>query len=201
MRSMTTINWVRETLTTASGYPLGTIHTGNRGSWTFQIRTSTGSRPRLTARHVDGRAVQQDHVSLKAAKNAALELLHPSERMGWSATGSTGLIMYRAQWDDLVFVVFRTEADTLAFQWRNTVTGYKAPAAPVSGIREAREHAAAVLRDSYPTEAPAEAPKAVDGAHRVLAAALEAAGVDFNFPQLTVAVSLLLDAGPDVWRS
>lgn len=201
MRSMTSINWVRELLTTASGYSMGTIHTGNRGSWTFQIRTSTGGRPRLMARHVDGRAVQQDHVSLKAAKNAALELLHPSERMGWSAVSASDPVLYRAHWDDLVFVVFETSRENLMFQWRNKATGYKAPAAPVSGIREAREMAAAVLRDSFPTETPPEAPKAADGAHRMFAVALEAAGVDFTLPQLNMAVSLLLDAGPDVWRS
>lgn len=192
MRTMTTINWVRETLTTEDGFPLGTVHMGNRGSWSFQIRTSTGGRPQLMARCVDGRTVKRDHVSLRAAKNAALELLHPAERMGWSATGSTGLIVYRAQWDDLVFVVFRTEADTLAFQWRNTETGYKAPAAPVFGISEARGMAAAVLRDSYPTEAPAEAPKAVDGTligH--LANALAVAGIVFTDEQLVKAADEL----------
>lgn len=189
MRSMTTINWVRETLTTASGYPLGTIHLGDRGSWTFQIRTSTGGRPRLMARCSDGRAVQQDHVSLKAAKNAALELLHPSERMGWSAVSTSDPVLYRAHWDDLVFVVFETPQENLMFQWRNKTTGYKAPAAPVSGIREAREMAAAVLRDSYPPEVPPEASKAANRAHEVVAEAMQAAGIDFTPEQLDATVS------------
>lgn len=200
MRSMTTINWVRETLTTEDGFPLGTVHMGNRGSWSFQIRTARADRPQLMARCSDGRAVQQDHMSLKAAKNAALELLHPSERMGWSAVSAPGPILYRAQWDDLVFVVFRP-VENLMFQWRDSVTGERSLSVQVSGIREAREMAAAVLRDSYPAETPAGAPQAADGAHTTLAAALEVAGIAFTLPQLTVAVSLLLDAGPDVWRS
>lgn len=189
MRTMTTINWVREPLTKADGTHLGTIHSGSRGSWSFRITTPLGKAPTLRGMGADGRIVTQEHRSLKAAKNAALALLHPSEAMGWGA--GSGVVLYRAQWDSLIFAVFATAADGMAFQWRNDETGYRSDVHPVSGIREGRELASAVLRDSFPGETPADRPQAADGPLVALGLALSAAGIDYTPQQLTTAADSL----------
>lgn len=191
MRTMTTINWVRVQTRDMQGNHFATRHTGKRGSWDFTIVTPVGEAPKLIADSTDCRRVIQEHRSLKAAKNAALELLHPSEAMGWNANQGTGPIQYRAQWDSRIFVVFETAADSLAFQWRDTETGYRSDVYPVSGIREAREMAAAVLRDSYPTETPSEAPQPSDDPRAALGLALSAAGIDYTPDQLAAAADAL----------
>lgn len=192
MRTMTTINWVRVQTRDMQGNHFATRHTGKRGSWDFTIVTPVGETPKLIADSTDGRRVIQEHRSLKAAKNAALELLHPSEAMGWTGE-TTGPIQYRAQWGSRVFVVFATAADTLAIQWRDTETGYRSDAYPVSGIREARELAAAVLRDTYPTETPAKADSFVLTPLEALGQALDAAGITFTPDQLATAVEALAE--------
>lgn len=192
MRTMTTINWVRKHVMATDGTLTTTAHTGRRGSWSFTIETKRGGVPVLDAVNAaDGRRVSQGHVSLRAAKAAALALLHPSEAMGWNANQGTGPIQYRAQWDSRIFVVFETAADSLAFQWRDTETGYRSDVYPVSGIREAREMAAAVLRDSYPTETPSEAPQSSDDPRAALGLALSAAGIDYTPDQLAAAADAL----------
>lgn len=191
MRTMTTINWIRKQMRDAKGELKATVHTGSRGSWSFTIETKCGGVPVLDAVNTsDRRAVSQEYRSLKSAKNAALELLHPSEAMGWTGE-TTGPIQYRAQWGSEVFVVFATAADTLAFQWRDTETGYRSDAYPVSGIREARELAAAVLRDRHPSEGPADVRQAADGPRAALGLALSAAGIDYTPDQLAAAADAL----------
>lgn len=191
MRTMTTINWVRGLLTGPAGARRGTVHTGSRGSWTFRITTTNGTFT-LTAVHEDGRTVNQEHRSLRAAKDAALNLLHPSEAMRWGAGVGDGMTLYRAQWDSLIFVVFATVADGLAFQWRDADTDFRSEAVQVSGIREARQLAAAVLRDRSPEESPAAVPQAGDGPREALASALEAAGISFTDEQLSFAATALV---------
>ena len=193
MRTLTTINWVRDQLA-HTGAPVGTTHTGTRGSWSFRITTPRNGLPLLTALCGDGRKVQQEHQSLRAAKTAALNLLHPAERMGWNAGQGSGPVLYRAQWDNLVFAVFQpfSVGDDLGFQWRDTKAEWRSTPVVVSGIREARQLAAAVLRDHYPTETPAGASKAADGPREALAAALEAAGIVFTPEQLDLAATALV---------
>lgn len=191
MRTTTSINWALEKITSANGRRLGTMHAGHRGSWSFRIDTQSGGTPKLLARHVDGRAVTQQHRSLRAAKNAALELLHPSERMGWGATNGNP-IRYRAQWDNLVFVLFATADGGQAFQWRDTASDERSDAVPVSGIHETRQLAAAVLLDRFPEETPAEAPQVDETLLEALRVALSTAGIAFTGAQLATAAGELL---------
>lgn len=189
MRTMTTINWVREKITKVDGTLLGTIHSGNRGSWSFKITTPRDRTPVLRGLHVDGRMVTQEHRSLKAAKAAALALLHPSEAMSWGAASHP--IQYRAQWDSLIFVVYGND-DSQFFQWRNPETGYRSDAHPVSGVREARELAAAVLRERFPADAPADESQAVLSPLEALTNALAAAGIKSTPEQRELAATALV---------
>jgi hypothetical protein len=191
MRTTTTINWALEKITSPDGRRLGTMHAGHRGSWSFRIDTPVAGKPKLLARHVDGRAVTQPHVSLRAAKNAALSLLHPYEQMGWGATNGDP-IRYRAQWDNLVFVLFANPEGDQWFQWRDTASDERSDAVPVSGIRETRQLAAAVLLDRFPEETPTEAPPAAVEPRDALRAALDAAGITFTEDQLKLAATALV---------
>lgn len=190
MRTMTTINWTREPLTTVDGRLLGTIHRGSRGGWVFRISTTRGGSPKLHAVRPDGRMLSQDHRSLKAAKNAALAMLHPAEAMGWNAQSGTGPVQYRAQWDNMLFVVFLSD-DAMMFQWRDNSRDYRSAAYPVSGVREAREMAAAVLRDLFPAETPAAPSEPLSDPRAALGLALSAAGIDYTPDQLTAAADAL----------
>lgn len=190
MRTMTTINWVREQLTAVDGKPLGTIHRGSRGGWIFRISTAKAGSPNLHAVRPDGQLLSQEHRSLNAAKNAALAMLHPAEAMGWNAQSGTGPVQYRAQWDNLVFAVFDA-GDSLAFQWRDTGTGYRSEPVPVFGIREARQLAAAVLRNRFPDDTPAASSEPLSDPRAALGLALSAAGIDYTPDQLTAAADAL----------
>lgn len=156
MRTMTKINWVRSKVTDHLGHLRATFHTGARGGWKFRIETVPGWDPKLTAWHEDGRQVSSGHDSLNRAKDAALSLLHPSEGMGWVST--SGTVKYRAQWDDFGFAVYTNpEGPGLVFAWRDSRSDVvkSSEPVPVSGVKEARQLAASVLRGAYPAESPA----------------------------------------------
>jgi len=193
MRTMTTINWQRTETRSHQGGHFATCHSGQRGGWSFRIVTPVGGAPRLMAEHSDGRKLAHEHRSLRAAKDAALALMHPAEAMSWNA-GDGQPLLYRAQWDSLVFAVYAFEVtQELTFQWRDTESGARSLPEPVSGVREARQLAADVLRRHYPTETPADAPQAVEGVSlAALASALNFAGIAFTDEQLATAAGAML---------
>lgn len=191
MRTMTTINWSCHKIKDSKGNLRATAHTGNRGGWVFTIETLKGQQPRLMGAHPDGRRISKACRSLRSAKLEAMGVLHPAEAMGWGR--ASGVILYRAQWDNLIFAVFATAADGMAFQWRDTENDVRSQPVQVSGIREARELASHVLWDLYPAETPAEAQQAADGPVEALIEALTVADVEFTPEQLAEMVDYLAD--------
>lgn len=195
MRTVTTVNWVRSKKIDHMGYLRATVHTGTRAGWTYRIETLSGGKPRLTAAHKDGRRAVSDHATVNQAKAAALALLRPAEAMAWNACND--VTRYRAVWDDLTFVVYQP-ADVMYFQWRDASeaepNGFRSEPVSVSGIREAREMARAVLRERYPAETPDAASQAAGEPLtdvNAMEAALMAAGIEYTTDQLLKAAQTL----------
>lgn len=189
MRTMTKINWVRQQDRDDQGYLRLTTHTGGRGNWTFRIETPSGGSPKLHGVHPDGRRVTSIHATVLQAKDAALDAMHPGEAMGW--VSQTGLVLYRATWDDLSFVVYSTgDRPGLWFQYGDA-TGFRSEPVEVAGLREAREMARAVLRQRYPSQSPAAQAQAAGDTLTALRRALDVAGIEYTTVQLSAAAAEL----------
>lgn len=192
MRTTTKINWVRSQVRDAEGNLTATNHTGQRANWVFRITTLPGGRPGLWAGHIDGRRITSLHDTLGMAKAAALDLMHPAEAMAW--VNQSGVTRYTAFWDDLKFVAYMP-GEVLYFQY-GTADGFRSAPVAVSGIREARQLAARVLRDRFPTQSPTAAPEAAQGALadvNAMETALMAAGITYTSDQLLKAAQTLAE--------
>lgn len=183
MRTTTKINWIRSQVRDAEGNLTATNHTGQRANWVFRITTLPGGRPGLWAGHIDGRRITSLHDTLVQAKAAALDLMHPAEAMAW--TSQVGVTRYVAHWDDLKFIAYNP-GNVLYFQYGDAA-GFRSTPVVVSGIREARELAATVLRDRFPVRTPVVAAEGVDDALvdvNAMETALMVAGIPYTTDQL-----------------
>lgn len=78
--------WVRRqegpTRTVLGWRKNGNVYTVSRAGWDFIIRSPRPDYALMTGTHADGRSVQSTYGSVRDAKGAAFDAMHPAEQLG-----------------------------------------------------------------------------------------------------------------------
>lgn len=141
--TVTTVAWQRHN----SG-GTNTLYTGKRSGWTFTIQGRKNHVSTLVADHTNGRSFLSDHADVRAAKAAALELMHPSEAMGWGDDWSAQGRRYSASWGSLYFLAVQRPDGRLRFAYRENGGAWQG-ADTLDGRASMRQAARDVLCDHY----------------------------------------------------
>lgn len=168
--TQTTLNWkVTDSVLVPAGRrgeghrQLPTALAVSRNGWTFTIDAKPGALAELDGAHVDGRTVSGGYGSVQRAKQAARDVMHPAELMGWKKNTAEPFMIdvdgvatvgyvWNAVWGPHVFRAIPT-GHGYKFQWLNRVTKDMGESL-VPHDRAFKDEAAVMLRNAYASPAP-----------------------------------------------